>query len=93
LKEAVINTDQSPSQFEASLGEYAGALKRGLDIKKQLIDQGIDPSTTQFSKEFERRFLSQTAPEPTDTTSSTAPSGVSQEEWDAMTPEEQDLFD
>jgi hypothetical protein len=59
LKRAVINTDQSPAQFEASLGEFARTLQRGLDIKKKLLNEGIPMGTTQFSQAFEQEFLSQ----------------------------------
>lgn len=57
LKQSVINTDQSPAEFEAALGEFAQGLQRGLDIKKQLLDEGIALGSTKFSKEFEKRFL------------------------------------
>ncbi len=57
LKQAVINTDQSPTEFEAAMGEFAQALQRGLDIKKSLLDQGIPLGSTQFSKAFEQQFL------------------------------------
>jgi hypothetical protein len=59
LKQAVINTDQSPREFEAAMSEFSQALKRGLDIKKDLLHEGIPLGSTQFTKEFERRFLTE----------------------------------
>lgn len=57
LKKAVINTDQSPTEFKAALGEFARALERGLAIKTQLLSEGIPLGSPAFSAEFEKRFL------------------------------------
>lgn len=57
LKQSVINTDQSPTEFKSAMAEYAGALQRGLDIKLALLKEGIPLGSSQFSAEFEKRFL------------------------------------
>lgn len=57
LKQSVINTDQSPTEFEAAMGEFARQLQRGLDIKKQLLDEGIPLGSTKFGKRFDELFL------------------------------------
>lgn len=77
LKQSVINTDQSPTQFQASLGEFARALQRGLDIKKRLLAQGIPLGSAQFSAAFEKEFLGGTAGNgPATTGAATTPGGV-----------------
>ncbi len=40
------------------MGEFAQALKRGLDIKLSLLNQGIPLGSTKFNQEFDKLFLS-----------------------------------
>jgi hypothetical protein len=58
LKKAVINTDQSPSEFEASLQQYQDDLQRALRLKRALIREGITVGSKEFGSQFDSRFLS-----------------------------------
>jgi len=45
LKKALLNTDQSPTQYRASLAAFQDEINRGVRVKKMLLSQGIDIGT------------------------------------------------
>lgn len=57
LKQSVINTDQSPAEFEAALSEFEQALQRGLNVKTQLLKEGIPLGSKEFGREFDKRYF------------------------------------
>lgn len=57
LKQAVLNADQSPSQFEASLDLFEEALERGNRIKRRLLREGIDVGSEGFGPRFDQEFF------------------------------------
>ena len=58
LKDAMISTDLSPDEFEASYEEYKTELSRTVRIRNKLLREGISPNDKSFSSSFDKEFLS-----------------------------------
>jgi hypothetical protein len=89
LRGSMVNSDLSPTQFKAAVDAYRDEVKLGLQIRKNLLTRGMTIRDPQYDAEFERAYmqLKGAGGQPAG-----APDGVPPEVWDAMTPEEQALW-
>jgi hypothetical protein len=62
LKDAVINTDLGPAEFEAAFETYLAELQRGIEIKRGLLRNGIDVSSPKFGDAFDSQFIRGNSP-------------------------------
>jgi hypothetical protein len=58
LKEAIINEDLSPAEFRAAFTQFRDQLARGLELRQELLQVGIDPNTPEGGREFDRVMFS-----------------------------------
>ena len=56
LKGSILNKDLSPSEFKGSLERLQEALTSATDLYKSMLSEGIDLSSKEGLKEFDRRF-------------------------------------
>lgn len=56
LKEAMMNADLSPTQFESSYNEFIAKIMRGQKIAAQMAREGYDPSKDENAEMFDRMW-------------------------------------
>lgn len=56
LKQAMLNADLSPTQFEASYNEFIAKVMRGQKIAAQMVREGYDPSKEEGAEVFDRMW-------------------------------------
>ena len=57
LKKSFLNTDQSPSEFEATLSSYQDELKRTLRLRNKILREGFDPRSKDGGAKLDNSFL------------------------------------
>lgn len=57
LRQAIFNTDQSPTEFEASMANYVSNIQRLDQLRIQMLQQGIDPRTPEGGQVLDARFF------------------------------------
>lgn len=56
LKQAMLNADLSPTQFEAAYNEFIAKIMRGQKIAAQMAREGYDPSKDENAEMFDRMW-------------------------------------
>ena len=57
LKDAIINMDLSPAEFEAAMDQYEGELKRAKRLSNKLMREGLSLDTKAYGSQFEQEWL------------------------------------
>lgn len=57
LKEAIINMDLSPTEFESALAEYRRGVARSLRLKRRLLREGVNVGDPKFGKRLDSMFF------------------------------------
>ncbi len=58
LKESIINTDLSPTEFTSSYDRLVNEATRTINIQNSLLDKGLSPSSKDFQNQADQLFLS-----------------------------------
>lgn len=56
LKESILNTDQSPEQFESAYKQFRALTVKSMEISQQLLREGIPIGSPQYGEEMDRRL-------------------------------------
>lgn len=57
LKKSFLNTDQSPTEFEATLDSYQEELRRTLRLRNRVLREGLNPRSPQGGDRLDVLFL------------------------------------
>lgn len=57
LKQSLLNSDMSPTQFQAAKKQFVELATRSMGIKQQLLSEGIPLNSEQFGKLMDQRLL------------------------------------
>ncbi len=58
LKKAVLNTDQSPTEFKAAYDDMVQGYQRSLRINNRLLREGVKRGTKDWGKRFDSLYMS-----------------------------------
>lgn len=57
LKKSLLNTDQGPEAFKASLGQIKEKTQRALRLKRRLLREGLDVGSKDFGSRLDELYL------------------------------------
>jgi hypothetical protein len=58
LKDSIINTDLSPTEFTSSYDRLVNEATRTINIQNSLLEKGLSPSSKDFQNQADQLFLS-----------------------------------
>lgn len=64
LRKSLLNTDQSPEEFEASYEQFRELVERSIIAKETLLQQGFKTGSKDFGREMDKVLLGENLDEP-----------------------------